>query len=126
MNGWRPSIAAVSPQVCPTKKMSRMRIRLRTQISAIPPPSHSSLPNKRPRTMVAKAVPTTTKAARPFTPEQADATLSPNACPEWTTENSDPSDDSTGTATGTSLSDSRRAASVPSVKAPIQSVMKRT
>ena len=68
-------MATFSPQVFPAQKMKVIRPRLMAHRSSIPPNSQSSLRTSGPRTMAAKADPTSRKPTTLFTPEHAETTL---------------------------------------------------
>ncbi len=56
-----------------------------TQRSSIPPISQRDLRTNGPRTIAPKADPTSRKPTIPFTPEQAETTLSGKGWPAWLT-----------------------------------------
>ncbi len=81
MKGWKTLMATVSPHSFPAKKMKVMRPRLRTQSRTMPPASQSTLRTMGPRTMAAKAEPTSRNPTTPLTPEQADTMLRAKGVP---------------------------------------------
>ena len=81
MNGWKTLRATDSPHSLPAKKMNVIRPRLRAKRRSMPPVSQRTLRTMGPRTMAAKAEPTSRKPTTPLTPEHADTMLREKVVP---------------------------------------------
>jgi len=116
-NGWKTLMAIDSPHSFPAKKINVMRPRLRSHSRTMPPVSQSTLRTMGPRTIAAKADPTSKNPTTLLTPEHADTMLREKDVPWWLTENSALSDEAAGVARWVHTAILSMASRVTSVKA---------